>query len=185
MGKAALEPPTCLDRGSWGSGRMAHCTHKPWRDLWDQYSDSNDPASGSNQRHSPRTWDRPGGRLAHPQGAPEKHRLPGQKQSSPTCPLIDTSVLPEVWGHVSRTPPRPGSPPNPTTCLGPAAGSPALAVQGGGGAHTRAPAVTQPGSPILLLGGGSGSELAREEGGRGGPCPPPCPQHQLCGGQPP
>lgn len=87
MGEVALEQPTCLDGDSWGSGQRAHCTHEPWRDLSDQYSESN-PASGPNQRqrHSLRTQDGLGSRLAQLQGALEKSCLPGQKQHSPTCP---------------------------------------------------------------------------------------------------
>lgn len=107
MGEVALEQPTCLDGDSWGSGQRAHCTYKPWRDLWDQYSESN-PASGPNQRqrHSLRAQDGLGSRLAQPQGALEKCCLPGQKQSTvPPVPPVDTSVLPEAWGHVSSDSP--------------------------------------------------------------------------------
>ena len=83
-----------------------------------------------------------------------------------------------AWEHVSSDCSTAQQPPGPRYLPGSCCQEPSTGCTG-------APTMTQDWSPILLLRGSSGSELAREEGGRGGPCPSPFLQGQLCGGRPP
>ena len=101
----------------------------------------------------------------------------GKNSTVPPVPPVDTSVLPEAWGHMSSDSPTaqqrrephylPGS------CCWEYSTGYAGAERGKEGAH-EGPSSEPARVPILLLGGGSGSALVRGRR-KGRPVPSPAP----------